>query len=427
MQIDIEVPEKLLEIWGNYRYKILYGGRSSGKTATIIRYLVTRALEKKTKILCTREIQASIATSTYAELRDLIYTYELTNKSLPVFFTIKYDSISASNGSEFIFKGLARDIMQIKSIPDIDICFIEEAETLDDYLYDVLIPSIRKENSEIIIAFNPRERQSATYQRFIESKQQENELRIEINYPDNPFNSKTILDEIERLRVNDYAKYEHIYLGKVLDMTEDVIFKGHFTVEDLKLEYHHANRFFYKENQKFKMYYGMDFGFSVDPAAIVEVCFIDRDTIYIQNEIYEYKLLPSLYIKTIQNKIPHSVLNNDKFSCDSARPDTIAELRQMGLNCEAAEKNKGSIEAGIEYLKGKKIIIHPDCTNVIYEFYNYRYKIDQKTGNITTDIIDKNNHCIDALRYALHKHITATRKVIKFSENTIRQLESAIY
>jgi phage terminase large subunit len=406
MNLNIEVPEKLLYIWQPYRYKILYGGRSSGKTATAIRYLITRAMQGKCKILCTREFQSSIATSTYAELKDFIYTYNLS----PKFFDVKHDRILSSNGSEFIFKGLARDIMQIKSIPNIDICFVEEAETIDEHLWDILIPSIRSANSEIIICFNPRERQSATYQRFIETPQKDNELRIEINYPDNPFNSETILNEIETLRINNYAKFEHIYLGKVLDMTEDVIFKGHFKVENIPIKYLSQGGYWHIENQRINMKYGIDFGFSVDPAAFVELCFLDKDTIYIHREIYETKLLPSKYIYKIKKELPESI--NKKWYGDNSRPDTIAELEQLGLSIEGAEKGKGSIESGIEYLLGKNIIINPSCTNMIYEAYNYRYKTDKNTGNITTDIIDANNHLWDAIRYALCNEIQAVRKGI---------------
>ena len=408
MQLDIMVPNKLLPIWKPKRYKILYGGRSSGKSATVNRYLITRALQRKTKILCTREFQSSIASSTYAELRDLIYDLNLHDTSLPVYFSIKYDCITCSNGSEFIFKGLARDIMQIKSIPNIDICFIEEAETITDQLWDILIPSIRAPNSEIIVCFNPREKQSATYQRFIVAAANDDEWRVEINYPDNPFNSQTILDEIEKLRISNYAKYEHIYLGKVLDMSEDVIFKGHFKIEEKEVIYREVGNFWQFGNQRIKMLYGMDFGFSVSKFAAVEFCYLDKETIYINREIYESKLRPSQITSQLKKDMPESL--NKKWWGDCQRSDTIAELQHEGLNIEGALKNKNSIESGIEYLLGKNIIINPKCTNTIYEFYNYRYKTDKNTGNITTDIIKENDHIIDALRYGDCINIQSTRK-----------------
>lgn len=409
MVLNFEIIDKLLPIFEPYRYKILYGGRSSGKSASVIRYLIIRAMQRKTKILCTREFQSSIQHSTYAELRDLIYEYNLQYdaKLNPTgMFIIKNDGIHCINGSEFIFKGLSRDIMQIKSIPNIDICFVEEAETIGDEHWEILIPTIRKEGSELIICFNPRERTSATYQRFIEVPQGDDELRIEINYPDNPFNSQTILNEISKLKELNYARYEHVYLGKVLDMTEDVIFKGRIKILDMELQ-QVGNRWKYN-GRYIEMLYGMDFGFSTDPAAMVELCFLDSDTIYIHREIYETKLLPNKYIERIKEVMPEGI--HDSWFGDSARPDTIAQLSHDGLKIDGAEKFKGSVEAGVQYLLGKKIIIHPGCKNMIYEAHNYKYKIDKDSGKITTDIIDANNHLWDAVRYALCKHISALRR-----------------
>ena len=141
------------------------------------------------------------------------------------------------------------------------------------------------------------------------------------------------------------------------------------------------------------MMYGMDFGFSVDPAAMVELCFLDEHTIYIHNEVYKTGLLPNDYIQTIEKEFGLSAKKAHWFA-DCARPDSIAQLRFDGLRIEGAPKGKGSIESGIEYLKSKKIIIHPRCTNMVYEAYNYKYKIDKNSGNITTDIVDACNHCL---------------------------------
>jgi len=404
MKIDIKIPKKLLRIFKKYRYKILYGGRSSGKSASVIRYLIVRAMQKKTKILCTREFQSSIQHSTYAELRDLIYELNLhydAKNNPDGMFIVKSDGITCTNGSEFIFKGLARDIMQIKSIPNIDICFVEEADTISNEHWEILIPTIRAEDSEIIVCFNPRERLSATYQRFIEAQPADNELRIEINYDDNPFNSETILQEIERLKIHDYARYEHIYLGKVLDMTEDVIFKGKTKILDMNIE--RINDCWLYNGKRVEMLYGMDFGFSTDPAAMVELCLLDANTIYIHREIYETKLLPSKYCEKIKGHMPEGL--KEKWFADCSRPDTIADLKHQGLRIEGAEKLKGSVESGIEWLQGKTIIINPSCKNMIYEAHNYKYKTDKLTGKITTDIIDANNHLWDAIRYACVKLI----------------------
>ena len=384
-------------------YQILYGGRSSAKTYTALIKLLVRALEKPNQtILCTRAYQSSIKTSTYAELKQII-----DEKNLNKFFTVRHDSIKCSNGTDFIFKGLARDIAQIQSIPNISLCFVEEAETITRDLWETLDPTLRKEGCELIVVFNPRERVSATYQLWLEEERNpEHILRTEINYCDNPFNSPLILEKIAHMRDNDYARYEHIYLGKVLDMSEDVIFKNKFKVLDPKIEFDfHSKRWSYQGNS-IAMLYGMDFGFSVDPAALYQTCFLNPETIYIHKEVYKTKLLPEDYMNEIRDTFGTPGLLGE-WRADSSRPDTIAQLNRYGLKCTGAKKGKGSVEAGIQWLLGKKIIVNPECKNFTFECYNYKYKMDKNSGTLTAEIVDNHNHGWDAIRYAYDKQITA--------------------
>jgi phage terminase large subunit len=424
-KLSLDVPDKLMPFLQSRKmYQVLYGGRSSAKTYTILLKLLMRALEKpRQTILCTREYQASIAKSTYTELTQLIYAKKLDN-----LFRIKHDEIICHNGTKFIFQGIARNVQGIKSIPNIDVCFVEEAETIGGELWDVLNPTLRKEGCELIIAFNPRESTSYTYQHWVLGKiKEENILRIEINYPDNPFNSRIILEKIQELKENNYALYEHIYLGKVMDMSEDVIFKGRFKILDLGFEEHEG--FYYRNkaaiprNEKVYFLYGMDFGFSTDPVAMVEVCFPDDDTVYIHREHYEHQLLPTQYLNTIEHNFGARVRLYGQWRGDESRPDTIAQLAYDGLKIEAAPKGKGSVEAGIQYLLGKNIIVHPRCKNFIFECFNYKYKKDKNTGIITTDIVDAHNHGWDALRYALCEQIAANgRKPMKVNPAVWQQL-----
>lgn len=404
--MDIRIPKKLLPMFqSRHDYKILYGGRSSAKTATIIRYLIIRAMESSLLILCTREYQSSIESSTYAELRAFILEQNLLD-----FFTIKHDKIVGKNGSEFIFKGLARDIMGIKGIPNIGICFVEEAETITELSWEILIPTIeKKDGSELIIAFNPRDAQSPTYQRFV-AKQHElsgSVLSIEINYPDNPYLSKKQLATILKLRETNYALYEHTYLGRVLDISEAVIFKGCFEIRELEI------------SPLTQVRYGQDYGYSQDPFAMCQVWLIDDHTIYIDNEIYQVGLLPTRIPAKVREVMPNA--QRKLIHGDSARPDTIAELCNLGLRVEGAEKNKGSVESGIQYLQGKKIIIHPRCVNTIFEFYNYKFEQD-KEGTILAKPLDKHNHIIDSLRYALSKEISASRRQLKINSSILSKL-----
>lgn len=408
-ELEIKIPSKLIPFMQSRKmYQVLYGGRSSAKTRTAIAKLLIRATEKPNQtILCTREFQSSIATSTYAELKQIIY-----DENLESLFDIKHDRIMCSNGTQFIFKGLARDIAQIKSIPNIDVCLVEEAGTITRALWDVLDPTLRKQGCELIILFNPIEKQAATYQMWLdEPMDDEDILRIEINYNENPYNSPTILKKIERMKEHDYARYEHIYLGKVLDISEDVIFKGRFKIMEMPLEIE-GNVFKYK-GQELGALHGLDFGFSVDPAAMIKFFFLDENTIYIYKEIYKTGLLPrnendkdNNYYDRIKEEFGKDSLYAQWFA-DCSRPDTIAQLRLDGLNVEGAPKPKGSIESGIEYLQAKTIIINPSCANMIFEAYNYKYKRDKNSGTILTDIIDKHNHLWDALRYGCCRQIAA--------------------
>lgn len=399
---NFDYPEKLIEFVKTTKpYQVLYGGRSSAKTYTALLKLMARALSyaEPKIILCTRETQKSIETSTYLDLKLIIEKYNLHE-----FFIIKHDKIVTYNGTEFLFKGLVRDINSIKSMPNIAACLVEEAETIGRRLWEVLDPTLRNKGVELIICFNPKDLQGYTYQEFVVSNHYGDDIyRQEINYPDNPFNSPDILKKIKRMREHDYARYEHIYLGKVLDMSEDVIFKGRFKILDMEVE--HNTQYWRYQGQRVVMLNGLDFGFYPDPAAFIELCFLDEDTIYFNREIYLNKLLPAKYIQTIKENMPEAI--NELWSADNARNDSIAQLKHDGLNCEAAGKGKGSIESGIEYLQGKNLIVHPRCTNLIYELYNYKHKIDKNSGKITTEIIDANNHLIDATRYALHRQIQA--------------------
>ena len=402
INLDIKIPKKLIPVFDeSYDTKVIYGGRSSAKTATIIRYLIARAMRDKILILCCREFQASIERSTYAELRAFIYAYNLEE-----FFTVKHDKIVGVNGSEFIFLGLARDPYGLKGIPNIGICYIDEAETISNFSWEILIPTVEKnDNSELILSFNPRDSMSSTYVRFITKAHELSgkNLFIEINYPDNPYLSKKQLATILKLRETNYSLYEHIYLGKVLDMSEDVIFKGRFRIEEVDVKWNGRN-WVYK-GQAIAPLYGLDFGFSVHPMAIIEIFMLDEDTLYISREIYETGLLITKVPQRIKEIMPEAL--HDEFYGDNASPDKIAQLNHEGIRCIGATKGTGSVEAGVDWLLSKNIIIHPSCKNTIYEFYNYKYKVDKNSGKITRDIIKANDHACDAIRYGCYKLISA--------------------
>jgi hypothetical protein len=218
----IQFPEPLAFFFEQEycRYRVAYGGRSSGKSWTAAQALIVRALQNKIRILCCREIQNSIKDSVKKTLDDCIERMGLSE-----FFTSTKDNITAVNGSEFIFKGLYAHPEQIKSLENISIAYVEEAESVSKESWDVLIPTIRAENSEIWICFNPRDAEDETYQRFV-VRPPRNSKSAWINYLDNPFCPQVMIDEAEDLKAKNLNEYNHIWLGHCRVANENALWKS---------------------------------------------------------------------------------------------------------------------------------------------------------------------------------------------------------
>lgn len=376
------------------RYKVLYGGRASSKSWSVARYLVVKAAFNKLRILCTREMQNSIKDSVYRLLVDQIH-----NLKLEPYFIIQADGIRGIYGSEFLFKGLRHNISEIKSTEGVDIVWCEEAEKISEDSWVILIPTIRKENSEILITFNPELEKSPTYQRFV-LHPPDDCISQEVNYLDNPHFTDVLRKEMEYCKRVDYDAYLYIWMGKLKKYSEALIFANKFSVEEFDIP------------PEVQFYYGADFGYSVD-ALWVGRCFIHNKCLYISDEVYGVGIEVSELHKYFE-KIPDA--HKWTIRADSARPDTINFLSQpargkdgieyKGFNIVGAEKGKGSVEDGIEFIRGfEHIYIHPGCQGAKTNFENYRWKQDKITNEILPIPVDKNNHAPDGIRYALEPYI----------------------
>ena len=374
--MDIKINDKcLFLLTERHRYKVAYGGRGSGKSYSFADALLIKALEKKRRILCARQLQTSIRDSVHKLLSDRIDALGLTP-----YFEITREQIRAYNGSEFIFKGVQNNIQEIKSTEGIDICWCEEAASITQESWDVLIPTIRKEGAEIWITFNPDREEDPTYKMFI--KQPVDDCKaVLMNYNDNPFFPETLRKEMDYCKRVDFQKYENVWLGQPATQTDVQVFRGKFEQKEFETP----------ENVQF--YWGCDWGFSSDPTVLVR-CFIKDKCLYIDREAYgvgvEMDELPQLF-----DSIPDS--RKWVIRADCARPETIAYVKRHGFNCIAAEKWKGSIEDGIEYMRSfEKIYIHPRCKHTYDECKFYSYKKDRISGDILPIIVDAWNHCLIA-------------------------------
>ena len=205
----VEVPEAFGELFEPMRFKVYYGGRGSGKSHSFAMAALIRGINRPTRILCARELQISIADSVHKLLADKI----MASDELSAFYTVQQASIKGINGTEFLFKGMKHNSTEIKSTEGIDICWVEEAEKVSDASWELLIPTIRKEGSEIWVSFNNKQPTDATYRLLVANKREDSIVK-KVSWRDNPWFPDVLRKEMEHLKKVDYEAYLHVWEGE---------------------------------------------------------------------------------------------------------------------------------------------------------------------------------------------------------------------
>lgn len=404
------------------RWKILWGGRGSvkswGSAEALIRLTATLPL----RVLCCREYMNSIKDSSHKLLKDTIYRLGLES-----WFVIESASIRSRIGAEFIFTGLHNNEQSVRSKEGIDICLVEEAQSVSSLSWQSLEPTIRKAGSEIWVLYNLMEEHDATHQLMLQLKADPDSDAIihNINYDQNPFFEGTELHaQMRRMKRFDHDLYEHVWEGKPRKRSNAIILSGKYVVEEF------ADDLWQKAD---RLLYGADFGFADDPSTLIRFFMLPVDRVdgqlvydlYIEYEAYDHHVelldMPAFYAGgesiTTPNKewtgVP--LARSWPIKADNARPETISHIRGQGFAISAAEKWAGSVEDGITHLRGfRKIVIHPRCTKTAEEAYMWRYKVDPKQTDqngqplVLPVVVDKHNHCWDAVRYGLDGYIQRT-------------------
>ena len=221
----IQFPDKLRPLFEPHRYKVAYGGRGGAKSWGFARALLVKGAERPLRILCTREIQKSIKDSVHKLLSDQIQALGLGQ-----FYEVQATIIKGANGTEILFAGLSDLTAEsIKSFEGVDIVWCEEAQAISKRSWDILVPTIRKDGSEIWISMNPELDTDETWTRFVVSPPPSSAV-IEINYPDNPWFPPVL--EQERLHAKatmPKADYENIWEGKCRAAAEGAIYADEVT------------------------------------------------------------------------------------------------------------------------------------------------------------------------------------------------------
>ena len=213
-----QFPIKLQPLFRKARYKICYGGRGGAKSWGIARALLIMGARSQLRILCAREFQASIKDSVHKLLCDQIEALGLLS-----FYEITQTSIRGANGSEFAFIGLKNNPTNIKSFEGVDICWVEEGQTVSRLSWNILIPTIRKLGSEIWVSFNPDLETDETYNRFV-AKPPRDAVIIKINWSDNPWFPETLKIEKDALRERDLNAYNNVWEGLCRRTVDGAIF-----------------------------------------------------------------------------------------------------------------------------------------------------------------------------------------------------------
>jgi phage terminase large subunit len=205
--IDASFPEKLELLFQPARYKVLYGGRGGAKSWGIARALLLEAADNPLRVLCAREIQKSMKESVHQLLKDQIEALGLDG-----FYTVFNDEIRGANGSLFLFAGLKHNIANIKSKEGIDRVWVEEAQTVSKHSWDTLVPTIRKEGSEIWVSFNPELETDETYRRFVKTPPAD-AVVVKVNWSDNPWFPEVLRAEKDHLLAVDPDAYLWVWEG----------------------------------------------------------------------------------------------------------------------------------------------------------------------------------------------------------------------
>lgn len=367
----------------NTRYVISYGGAGSSKSYTQTQLEIINALQHKEKLLVIRKVNATLKDSVIALFKSILNDWNLNS----FYSENKTDqTIDFTNGSQILFKGLD-DPEKIKSIAGITRVWVEEATELAQTDFQQLNLRLRgRDDLQITLTFNPIDEEHWIKSFFFDNPATRDKTTIiKTTYLDNKFIDDTYKEVLESYKEIDKNYYKIYALGEFGGITEGRIYPAWQTVDNFPAIPH---------------WYGLDFGYTNDPTAIVKTATANERT-YFQEMCYQTELTNP----EIAKLLIESGYNGEVVFCDSAEPKSIEELIRCGINAMPANKGQGSIMAGIDKLRAMKCIICGYSPNLERENKYYQWKElppNRQTPNKRFDNTPKDwmNHLMDACRYA---------------------------
>jgi phage terminase large subunit len=375
------------------RYRVLYGGRGGAKSWGVARALLIKAAKEPLRILCAREFMTSMRDSVHKLLSD-----QIVDLNLQSFFEITQASIRGKNGSEFSFVGLKNNVANVKSYEGVDICWCEEAQSITRLSWNVLIPTIRKPDSEIWITFNPELETDETYQRFVVYKP-DNAVVTKVNWNDNPWFPDTLKLEMESLKARDPEAHRTVWEGFCRQTVDGAIFAKEVQLAELE---NRITRVPYDATKPVHAVF--DLGWA-DATAIWFVQFIGMETRLIR------------YIEDNQQTISHYLAEMQKFGYvydtlwlpHDAQNKTLAAngrsieeiVRAAGYKTRIIDKTPvvDSINAARTIFRSC-YFDRENCYDGLQCLRHYRYEVDPDTKQFSRNPLhDQYSHGADAFRY----------------------------
>ena len=383
------------------RYILLYGGRAGGRSYAGVQYFIIKSRSPEYfRGYFMREVFGDIRESLWRDFNDMIEDlgikdeYQLIDNSMI--------AIHRVTGNRIISKGFKKSSgnqsAKLKSIAGATHVLIEEMDEVKEPDFDKLDDSLRTTKAaqlQVIGMFNPEDENSWINKRWFTNNRPNNDpdlCTVHATYKDNEKNINS--DTVRKLE--SYKKTNPEYckvftLGLWGGGPEGRVFEGWQKIDVMP---------------DYPRFYGLDFGFTNDPTALVEMC-IHNQILYVNELIYQTGLTNQELAKKIKD---FGIKQTEKIFADSAEPKSIRELQVEGLFVAPAQKGRDSVRHGINFIKGLRgVYVTERSKNIWHENKYYVWKTD-KNGNPTNQPIDSVNHTMDAIRYGLSQLIKPARK-----------------
>lgn len=387
----VDLPRKHRDaLLAKGRFKVLHGGRDGAKSWSIARMLLVRGRAKPERILCTREIQKSIADSVHQLLKD-----QITVLGMGDFYDVRQNYITGANGTQIAFHGLSgQTVTSLKSFEGTTICWVEEAQVVSKRSWEILEPTIRAPDSEIWASFNPEMDTDFIYQRFVLNPPPD-AVVAQVNFSDNPWRSKALDAARERMQRESPDDYAHIYLGHCRPAVEGAIY--YKEVSALRAAGRLCN---VPYDPMLKVHVVCDLGFN-DYMSLLLVQRMASEIRVIRYIEDRQRFIPSYSqeLKDLGLNYGKLYLPHDGRAKHITGTSAEEQFRSLGWDVEIVPNV--DVEQGIRKARevfGRVYVDKANASDLVNRLGRYRRRVNTE-GQASTPVHDDESHGADGFRY----------------------------